>query len=228
MNILAVDSSSVSASVAFSKDDKIIAEKFINSGLTHSETLMPMIDSILGDNKVDLIAVTVGPGSFTGVRIGISGVKGIADALNIQCLALSTLETIAEPLKNEDAVICPVMDARCNQVYTALFYKGERMHEDDAMLIDDLKEILLTENKKIIFIGDGAKLCYGRLSSELSNVSIAREDIRLIHASSICRLAYKKIQNGLPTITANELLPVYLRVPQAERELKKNLKNEGE
>ncbi len=230
MNILAIDSSSVSASVALSQDDEIISEQFINSGLTHSQTLMPMIEkAISGKEKdIDLIAVTAGPGSFTGVRIGIASVKGLADALNKDCFPLSTLEVIAEPLRKEDALVCPLMDARCNQVYTALFYKGERLLKDDALLIDDLKEILSEERRKIIFIGDGAKLCYDKLSKDLSNLSIADEDIRLIHASSICRLAYSKMQKGEKTVKSDKLLPVYLRVPQAERELKKSNKDKGD
>ena len=231
MIILSLDSTSVTASVAISENGVVLAEYFINNGLTHSQTLMPMVEQTLIDSKknikdVDLFAITNGPGSFTGVRIGIATVKGMADAMNKKCIAVSTLEAIAEPLKNKDCIACAVMDARCNQVYTATFENGNRLCEDKAMLIDDLGEELKQYNKKIVFIGDGAELCYNKLCEILPNSQLADENIRYVHASSICRLAEKKAKNGEELIDSAKLVPFYLRVPQAERELnnKKNLK----
>lgn len=231
MNILALDSTSVTASVAASKNGVIIGEEFINNGLTHSQTLMPMVEKVLRKSglsikDVDLFAVTNGPGSFTGVRIGIASVKGMADALGKPCMALSTLESVAEPLRNEDVIACAVMDARCNQVYTAIFYKGERLCGDRAILIDELGEELKQYDKRIVFIGDGAVLCAEKLKGTLDNMTTAPENIRFVHASSLCRLADEKIKNGEKPIDPAKLLPFYLRLPQAERELnnKKNLK----
>lgn len=231
MIILSLDSTSVTASVAISENGVVLAEYFINNGLTHSQTLMPMVEQTLIDSKksikdVDLFAITNGPGSFTGVRIGIASVKGMADAMNKKCIAVSTLEAIAEPLKNKDCIACAVMDARCNQVYTATFENGNRLCEDKAILIDDLGEELKQYNKKIVFIGDGAELCYNKLCEILPNSQLADENIRYVHASSICRLAEEKAKNGEELIDSAKLVPFYLRVPQAERELnnKKNLK----
>lgn len=243
MKILSLDSTSVTASAAIIENGRTLAENFINNGLTHSQTLMPLVEKTLVDSGVsikdiDLFAVTNGPGSFTGVRIGIASVKGMADALNKPCFAVSTLEAIAEPLKNEDVIACAVMDARCNQVYTAIFENGNRICEDKAMLIDELGEELKQYNKKIVFIGDGAVLCYEKLcrggslcppASEaviLDNAEIAEENIRYIHASSIGRLAEEKINNGESFTDSANLVPFYLRLPQAERELnnKKSLK----
>ncbi len=231
MIILSLDSTSVTASVAISENGVVSAENFINNGLTHSQTLMPMVEQTLIDSKknikdVDLFAITNGPGSFTGVRIGIASVKGMADAMNKKCIAVSTLEAIAEPLKNKDCIACAVMDARCNQVYTATFENGNRVCEDKAILIDDLGEELKQYNKKIVFIGDGAELCYNKLCEILPNSQLADENIRYVHASSICRLAEEKAKNGEELIDSAKLVPFYLRVPQAERELnnKKNLK----
>ncbi|MCR4594744.1 MAG: tRNA (adenosine(37)-N6)-threonylcarbamoyltransferase complex dimerization subunit type 1 TsaB [Clostridiales bacterium] len=228
MRILSVDSSSVSASVSITEDNETVKESFVNNGLTHSETLVPMIEEVSGGDlsNIDLIAVTAGPGSFTGVRIGISAVKGVADALGIKCFPLSTLEAIAEPLKDKDLVACAVMDARCSQVYTASFYMGSRITEDRAILIDELKKDLIKEKRDIMLIGDGAVMCYNLLKDDLPNLLLADEDIRLIHGSSLGRLAYIKIKLGETPIDSGKLLPVYLRVPQAERELKK--KNGGE
>jgi tRNA threonylcarbamoyladenosine biosynthesis protein TsaB len=233
MKILSLDSSSVTASVAITENYKIISEKFINNGLTHSQTLMPLVEEALKESDtsikdIDLFAVTNGPGSFTGVRIGISAVKGMADALNKPCFAVSTLEAIAEPLKNEDVIACAVMDARCNQVYTALFNMGNRLCEDKAVLIDELGVELKKFDKKVIFIGDGAEICYEKLHEVIVNCEIADESIRFVHASSIGRLAEDKIKNGESSIESSKLLPFYLRLPQAERELnnKNSLKKE--
>ena len=234
MIILSLDSTSVTASVAISENGVVLAENFINNGLTHSQTLMPMVEKTLTDSNksikdVDLFAITNGPGSFTGVRIGIASVKGMADALDKKCMAVSTLEAIAEPLKDEDSIACAVMDARCNQVYTAIFENGNRLCEDKAILIDDLGEELKQYNKKIIFIGDGAELCYNKLCESLKNVEIANENILYVHASSICRLAETKVKNNEEFIDSAKLVPFYLRVPQAERELnnKNSLKKEN-
>ena len=225
MIILSLDSTSVTASVAISENGVVLAENFINNGLTHSQTLMPMVEKTLGDSgktvkDVDYFAITNGPGSFTGVRIGIASVKGMADATKKKCAAVSTLEAIAEPLRNEECIACAVMDARCNQVYTAIFDGENRLCEDKAILIDELGEELKEYNKPIVFIGDGAELCYNRLCDILPNSKLADEDIRFVHASSICRLAETKISNDEELVDSEKLVPFYLRLPQAERELK--------
>lgn len=233
MKILSLDSSSVTASVAITENSKILSEKFINNGLTHSQTLMPLVEDALNDSGVsikdiDLFAVTNGPGSFTGVRIGISAVKGMADALNKKCFAVSTLEAIAEPLKGEDVIACAVMDARCNQVYTALFNLGNRLCEDKAVLIDELSDELIKYDKKVVFIGDGSVLCYEKLHEIIQNCEIADENIRYVHGSSVGFLAEDKVNNQEEAIASAKLLPFYLRLPQAERELnnKNSLKKE--
>lgn len=225
MKILSIDSSSVTASVAITENGKILSEKFINNGLTHSQTLMPMVEEAINESKisvkdVDLFAVTNGPGSFTGVRIGISCVKGMADALSKKCVAVSTLEAIAEPLKNQDVIACAVMDARCNQVYTAVFNQGNRLCEDKAVLIDELGEELKQYDKKIVFIGDGSVLCYEKLCENIQNCETADENIRYVHGSSVGFIAEEKIKNGEEPINSANLVPFYLRLPQAERELK--------
>lgn len=231
MKILSLDSSSVTASVAITENGRILSEKFINNGLTHSQTLMPMVEETLKDSGVsvkdiDLFAITNGPGSFTGVRIGIASVKGMADALNKKCFAVSTLEAIAEPLKNDDVIVCAVMDARCNQVYTALFNLGNRLCEDNAVLIDELGEELKQFDKKVVFIGDGSVLCYEKLHEIIRNCETADENIRYVHGSSVGFVAETKIKNGEEPIDSANLVPFYLRLPQAERELnnKKSLK----
>lgn len=224
MKILAVDSSSVTASVAITENGKVLAENFINNGLTHSQTLMPMVEKTINESgisvkDIDLFAITHGPGSFTGVRIGIASIKGMADALDKKCLPISTLEAIAEPLKNEDVIACAVMDARCNQVYTAIFNNGERLCDDKAVLIDELGEELKQYDKRIVFIGDGSVLCYDKLHEIIQDCDVADEKIRYVHGESIGFVAENKIKNGEEPINSANLVPFYLRLPQAEREL---------
>lgn len=224
MKILSLDSSSVTASVAITENGKILSESFINNGLTHSQTLMPMVEETLKDSGVSvkdigLFAITNGPGSFTGVRIGIASVKGMADALGKKCMAVSTLESIAEPLKHDDVIACAVMDARCNQVYTATFNLGNRLCEDKAVLIDELGDELKQYDKKIVFIGDGSVLCYEKLKGIIQNCEVADEKIRYVHGSSVGFVAEEKINNGEEPINSANLVPFYLRLPQAEREL---------
>ena len=229
MKILGIDSSAKSASVAVIDNDKILSEFFINTGHTHSQTLMPMINDALkcaniSVNDIDLFAVNKGPGSFTGIRIGIATVKGMADVCKKPCIGISTLEAMSYNLLCTDCIACCVMDARCKQVYCALFeiHDGniDRLTEDSAISIQELQNILKKYEKNKIFVGDGAELCYNELSDKLSNVYIAPENIRYQRASGVCLVARGKDS----FVEAEELVPEYLRLSQAERELnaKKN------
>ena len=170
MKVLAVDSSAKSASVCVIEDEKILGEFFINTKLTHSETLMPMISSLLKNaridiNSIDVVAISSGPGSFTGVRIGIAAVKGMSFALNKPCVGVSTLEAMAYNFKGSNCIISAVMDARRDQVYNVLFRVNcdniIRLTSDRAISIEDLNiEIKNEYNKEnIIFVRDGADLC---------------------------------------------------------------------
>ena len=161
MKILSVESSAASCSVALSDNGVLIGEEFTNVKLTHSETLMPMVKNILDNTKtdigaVDVFAVSNGPGSFTGIRIGVAAVKGMADGVGKPCYGISTLETIAYPFFDRNCVVCSLMDARCSQVYTALFENGKRLTPDSAMLISELADSLKSIDKPIVFAGDGA------------------------------------------------------------------------
>ncbi len=231
MKILSIECSSVSASASISQDGKITGESYVNVGLTHSQTLMPMVQNVLlatktDINSVDVFAVTAGPGSFTGVRIGVAALKGLAGAKNKPCFSVSTTEAIAYPLKGFDGVVCSVMDARCSQVYTALFKNGKRLCEDKAILISELSEELKELNENVIFAGDGAEMCYEKLRDEIDGLFLSEEQFRFARASSVCLIADEKISNGEKTVASGELLPMYLRLPQAQRELNNKKKNE--
>lgn len=227
MTVLGIDSSATAASAAIIRDGKLVSEIFSDTGLTHSQTLLPMIEKCLqmadfSLKDIDLIAVANGPGSFTGVRIGIATVKGIAFTDNVECVEVSTLESMAYNLPIFDGIICSVMDARCNQVYTAMFEntdgcKVNRLTEDSAMSIDELGEHIKNLGKSVIFIGDGAEICYNKLCSEIDSLHITPINIRKQRASSValCGLNKKDIKS------AKELAVNYIRLPQAQRELAK-------
>lgn len=231
MKILAVDTSATAASVAVAEENKLIGEFSINTALTHSQTLMPMMDELLKNtglsvNDIDVVAVNAGPGSFTGVRIGVAAVKGIAFPKNMPCVSVSTLESMAYNMLGNNCVVCSVMDARCSQVYNALFkvngYTVTRITDDRALSLTDLKLELQNIREKIVLVGDGAVLCSKFLDSELENAMLAPFNNRIQTASSVAYAAFEKIKNG-ETLTADELMPVYLRLPQAQRELNKKL-----
>ncbi len=224
--LLSIDSSAVTASAALTDGDRIIKSEFVNTGLTHSETLLPMIKRVMGDmpfSELDAIAVTNGPGSFTGVRIGVATVKGLAFTNNTPCIPVSTLEAIAYNfLGGEDSVICAVMDARRMQFYNALFCVENgaisRLTPDRAVPIEQLKSELKA-CEKVIVAGDGARLCFENLG--LENCALAEDGRLYQNAVSISRAAENNKK-----IPPAELMPFYLRPSQAERELKLKRKEE--
>lgn len=234
MKILAFDSSAVSASVALVEDGKLLAESYLNVGLTHSATLMPMTQQLLQASNckledVDALAVSAGPGSFTGLRIAVSCVKGIAAALNKKCVAVSTLEAMACNLPPiGEFTICAVMDARCKQFYNALFkvQNGEvtRLCDDRAIMVDKLGEELKNISGDIVLVGDGSPLAFSMLADN-NNVKLPPDNLRFQKASSVAAAAIKKYNNN-ETVSAAALMPSYLRLSQAEREL--IAKNKGE
>lgn len=217
--LLSLDSSAVTASVALTDGDRVIKSEFVNSGLTHSETLLPMVKRVMGDNEfssLDAVAITAGPGSFTGVRIGVATVKGIAFAGNIPCYGVSTLEAIAYNFVDENCIVCAVMDARRMQFYNAIFKVENgvvtRLTPDRAISIDDLREEL-KQYDSVVIAGDGAALCSQNIA--LDNCKIAADDKIYQNALSVAKCVKKK-----KPIEPSALMPVYLRQSQAERELK--------
>lgn len=230
MKILAAECSAVPCSCALMADGEIIASAFTSEKSTHSKTLLPMIEKMLREAKVNIgdidgFAISAGPGSFTGVRIGISLIKGLSGDKG--CVGLSTLEVIAQNCKDENCVACAVMDARRNQVYNALFRfengKATRLTEDRAISCEDLAKELKDnyQNKKILISGDGAD-CFSPFVAELQNIELA--EIRYQNAVCVAELA-KTVFDAKKDISAKDLSPIYLRLPQAERELKLKKEN---
>ena len=234
MTVLSIDCTAKPASVALLKNGKVLGSSYTNVGLTHSETLMPMVDEVLNNTKttldtVDYFAINAGPGSFTGVRIGIAALKGLTLFRDACIIPVSTLESMAYRYAGlKDGIYCGAMDARCKQVYTGTFKiengRVNRLTEDSALPIAELPEILKEFGDDIIFLGDGAELCYKALNSKNPGYSLAPEQLRYQHAEGVAMCAMKKIEEGFKPLKSEKLLPVYLRLPQAERELN-NRKN---
>ena len=235
MRILAIDYSATAASAALVEDGKVLGEFYINTKLTHSQTLMPMITNVLQCTRtelseVDLFAVSAGPGSFTGIRIGIASMKGLAMAQNKPCVGVSTLEAMAENLSHLKGTVCAVMDARCQQVYNAVFAvdhgKMERLTPDRALSVESLaKECEESKNyeKPLYLVGDGAKLCYNIERFQELGAVLPPEPLIYQRACGVAKAAVRIYENG-GAVSAAALMPVYLRLPQAERELKKRMK----
>lgn len=227
MRVLAIDTSSQSASCALTQDGMLLGECFSNVKLTHSQTIMPMTESLLAQTRtaladVDFFAVTDGPGSFTGLRIGLSAVKGMAHALDKPCVPVSTLEALAWNLCGFDGVIAPVLDARCSQVYTALFRWESgtlvRLADDEAITVAQLEERLKNVESRIFLVGDGTKMCYTVLNGRIPRAEMAPPALRYVRASSAAFAAECRAASGR-AILPEALAPAYLRLPQAEREL---------
>lgn len=233
MKILALDSTAVVGTVALCEDEKLVAHYTLNTGNTHSQTLLPMIESVLRSaeweiDDIDLFAVSQGPGSFTGVRIGIATVKGLAFGKNIPCAGVSTLDALAYNLRCFNGIICPVMNARRAQVYNALFSCRDgvltRLCPDRAISIAELDEELAGMDEPVYLVGDG----YDVTAEGLSKTAIrpVPEEMRVQSGYSVamCGLAAYKNGDATDDIT---LAPVYLRPSQAERERAERLANQN-
>ena len=226
MLILAFETSAKAASVAIHAGQKLLAESYQNTGMTHSQTLMVMAEDALKQcgklpQDVTAVAVAEGPGSFTGVRIGVAAAKGFAWGRELPCYGISTLEAMAESLGAFQGYVCPVMDARRAQVYNALFYVNQgtisRVTPDRAIALNDLSEELKNLTEPVFLVGDGSNLCYNTLSKEVPNLVLPAEHRMHQRAVGVALLAAKQAQQGIAPGGA-DLTPNYLRLSQAERE----------
>lgn len=229
MNIVGIDTSGPSASCAVLRDGVVAELIYMNRGLTHSETLMPALDAALNGaqlrlSEVDCFAAVAGPGSFTGVRLGVCAAKGLAHAWSRPTARIDALEALAMNLAGFDGLACPILDARRGQVYCAAFdVTGglpERVMEDGAM---ELGAFLaqLPGDRRLAFLGDGLRVHEARIREQLPDAWIAPPNLRDIRADAACLLAQARPNRWME---AGALTPIYLRAPQAERERERRLR----
>ncbi len=224
MKILAFDSSATVASVAVTEDEKLLGEVTLNNGNTHSQTLLPMAESLfrmlsISASDIDLFACSQGPGSFTGVRIGAATLKGMAFGREKPCVGVSTLEALAYNIRACKGIICPVMNARRSQVYTAIFESdGEklvRLTPDEAISAAELDEKLSVYGSPVYLSGDGVELVKGIF--KLTEIAYTPEEQRYQSAYSVARVALEAYLRDEYT-SDSEIGATYLRLSQAERE----------
>ena len=224
MNILMIDTSGPACGVAIVKDGKPCYEAELNIGMTHSQRLMPMVDAALSMTgmemaDVDLFGAVVGPGSFTGVRIGVSTVKALAHAQGKPCIGIDALEALALNVPEFDGVVCPILDARAQQVYGAIFEASMppvRLCEDTAEKLTAFLDRVEAMGKRAIFVGDGVAVSEKAIRERLGDkASFAPAQHCGLRALNAAMLAHENAENAQDYIT---LLPLYLRAPQAERE----------
>lgn len=250
MIILAIDSSSKVATVALMRDNKLLGEITLNDKKEHSVILMTIIDQLLKLNNlniddIDGYVVSKGPGSFTGLRIGMATIKGLSFGSNKPYVSISSLDALALSVSNFDGIICPIMDALRNSVYTSL-YKGhstlanaknklenvtlspglpvtlEKLIDYSALDIDELIEIIKSKNEKVIFIGDGVDKYKDYLIENCPNCYFPPNHLNLIRASSLGEIGSILIKEG--TVDDSNSTPFYLKKPQAEREYEQRMK----
>ena len=226
MLILAFETSAKACSVALSRDGKLLAEAYQNTGLTHSQTLMKMAEDLLcacnlTAQDIEAVAVAAGPGSFTGVRIGVAAAKGFAWGKQIPCCGVSTLEAMATYFGAENGLVVPVMDARRSQVYTATFHaeagKLTRITEDRAISLEQLGNELKNQQENVFLVGDGSILCYNTLEQTVPNLVLPPEHRMHQRAAGVALCAEEQLRAG-KCCDGAALQPNYLRLSQAERE----------
>lgn len=236
MRILAIDTSSAVASAAILEDNKLVAEYILNNKKTHSQRIMPMIEELMHDSEltvedIDIFAAAYGPGSFTGLRIGVATAKALAHAVNKPMVEVSTLEGIAFNAVYSDLLLCPIMDARRDQVYNAV-YKAENgtlkeVIAPRAVSLEECVNELIEKKEKVLFMGDGVAVHREKIKELMgSQAEFAMPPFLNQRAGSVAQIAYAKALNG-ETVSYLEFAPFYLRKSQAEREREEKLKNEN-
>ena len=228
MNILMIDTSGPACGVAIMRGDALVYEAQLVSGRTHSQRVMPMVDTALSMSDmtvkdIDLFGAVVGPGSFTGVRIGVSTVKALAPAAGKPCIGVDALLALAANVTAFDGVICPILDARAQQVYGAMFRAGEipeRLMDDEAMKLTEYLDRVDGTGESALFLGDGATALRERIAERLgARAHFAPSQHMNLRAGSACAVAGRRYAaDEQAAVDYIHLLPLYLRAPQAERE----------
>ena len=224
MNILMIDTSGPACGVAIMRDGRLIYEAELVNKQTHSQRVMPMADAALAMSdmtaaEIDVFGAVTGPGSFTGVRIGVSTVKALAHAAGKPCVAVDALEALAANVTAFDGVVCPILDARAQQVYGAMFRNGERVLDDVVEKLTLFLDRVEATGENALFLGDGAPGFEAAIRERLGEKAhFVQPQHNGLRAGSACTVAAQKLEKGEAALDYITLLPLYLRAPQAERE----------
>lgn len=235
MLILGIDTCCMAATAALLDDTRLIAQTVINNKKTHSQKMMPMIEQMfdmaeIDISEVDCFAVAAGPGSFTGVRIGVAAAKAMAQACGKPVVGVSTLEALANNNSLFGGIICPILDARREQVYNSLFEGGglKRLCGDRALGIDRLLAELLEYDKKILFCGDGVSVYAEAVKNALGDRAVFASRMQNMNlGASVAEIGWREFEKG-NAVSCGELVPQYVRLSQAERERLEAAGNKGE
>ena len=226
MNILMIDTSGPACGVAIAREGRLVCDMQLVSGRTHSQRVMPMVEAALAMSDmavsdIDVFGAVTGPGSFTGVRIGVSSVKALAHAAGRPCVGVDALHALAANIQAFDGVVCPILDARAQQVYGAMFRAGDvpqRLCEDEAMPLTAFLDRVEATDERALFLGDGVAAMRGAIEARLGGrAQFAAPQHMNLRAGSACAIAMRLAEQG-ETTDYLHLLPLYLRAPQAERE----------
>ena len=226
MNILMIDTSGPACGVAIACEGRLVCDMQLVSGRTHSQRVMPMVEaaiamSDMGVSDIDVFGAVTGPGSFTGVRIGVSSVKALAHAAGKPCVGVDALHALAANIQAFDGVVCPILDARAQQVYGAMFRAGDvpqRLCGDEAMPLTAFLDRVEATDERALFLGDGVAAMRGAIEARLGGrAQFAAPQHMNLRAGSACAIAMRLAEQG-ETTDYLHLLPLYLRAPQAERE----------
>jgi len=236
MKILVLDSSSSAATVAIMEDERLLVETVINHQRTHSEKLLPMVEAALKDcglkpKEIDVFAVTLGPGSFTGLRIGIAAIKAMAQALGKATVGISTLDALAWNLPYVHEMICPIIDAQRDRVYTASYRWGQqgmvRLSEYEILEVAELIKQIKETGDRTIFVGDGIERFQGQLEAGLGALAVFPPKAwQFPRGTALGELARAAVERG-DLVPAQDLLPIYMRLSQAEKQFEERMAKEG-
>ncbi len=227
MLIFGIDTCCMAATAALVDEERMIAETVINHKRTHSQKMMPQVEQMFRQAEVeaqavDAFAAAVGPGSFTGVRIGVATAKALAQATDKPCVAVSTLHALAHQVQIFDGIVCPILDARRNQVYNATFQGGrelKRLCEDRAIALEDLLCELRREQTAVLFLGDGVAAYRAEIEQALGEqAQFPPRSLMMNLGGSVAELGLEAIRRG-ETVLYQDLIPSYVRLSQAEQSL---------
>lgn len=236
MKVLGIDTSSMATSIEVIEDNKLICEYAVNTKKTHSQKLMPMIENMfltsdLKINEIDMVAICIGPGSFTGLRIGMATAKAIAHVRNLPIVGVNSLEVLAGNMDLSDKKICSILDAQKTQVYTSKYkYEGKKLIQLEDVDVLDIQDVIksIEESKEDYIVVGEAVYKYESLIKDIENIQIPSSALNVSRASSLCSIAIEKYKNNIDVYDCYTINPLYIRKSQAEVQYDEKIKRQND